>query len=194
MIRKSRRIIILLLAGVGLLLCAKGVWIPAKALVAQVLLKQAWQQTIHQHLPTRAWSWADTWPVARLLAPGHDQDLIVLHGLEGASLAFGPGMLARGPAPGKPGTCILAGHRDTSFTFLEEVNIGDTFIIEDINEKKWTYKVVATAIKRADDLYIDQEQQARLALITCYPFHAVRPGTPLRYVVLADLVSAGPST
>jgi sortase (surface protein transpeptidase) len=36
---------------------------------------------------------------------------------------------------------------------------------------------------------LDAADAAQLTLITCYPFDAVRPGTALRYVVIADLVA-----
>jgi sortase A len=32
----------------------------------------------------------------------------------------------------------------------------------------------------------------RLTLVTCYPFDAIRPGGPLRYVVTAVLDDGGP--
>ena len=36
----------------------------------------------------------------------------------------------------------------------------------------------------------DDRSGARLALVTCYPFDAVRPGGPLRFLVLADAIDA----
>ena len=179
-------IIVLVLS--GSLLCSSGMWIHAKALLAQALLRQAWDQTLRQGQPFKPWPWADTWPVARLQAPKYGQDLIVLAGQAGATLAFGPGLLTDGAGPGKPGTCILAGHRDTSFSFLQLVQPGDFFVLEDKNGDQWRYRVTSTTVQQAEELYIDQLPAARLALITCYPFHAVHPGTPQRYLVLADKI------
>lgn len=76
----SRRLGVPVTALVGLVLVAQGLWIPAKAVLAQVLLQYAWTQTVDAGGPNgtdpaaihRPWPWADTWPVARLRAPAHD--------------------------------------------------------------------------------------------------------------------------
>ncbi len=185
---KSRLTLLLIALFVvgGSLLCSGGGWIHVKALLAQVLLRQAWEQTLTQGTTFKPWPWADTWPVARLRAPEYGQDLIVLAGQAGATLAFGPGMLAESARPGKPGTCVLAGHRDTSFSFLQQVQPGDVFVLEDRNGDQWKYRVSSITVRLAENLYLEQLPIARLALITCYPFHALRPGTPQRYVVLAE--------
>jgi len=172
----------------GALFCGKGIWIQVKGQLAQLLLKHSWQQTLVRQQPVKPWPWADTWPVARLRAPRYKQDMIVLAGQQGATLAFGPGMLEAGSRPGQPGTCILAGHRDTNFRFLQRVQPGDVFLLEDTDGTTWKYKVNSTAVREARDLYIRQMPLAMLVLITCYPFNAVLPGTPLRYVVLAEKV------
>ena len=33
-----------------------------------------------------------------------------------------------------------------------------------------------------------QENKRQLILVTCYPFHAIVPGGPLRYMVTAEMV------
>ncbi|NNL68169.1 MAG: hypothetical protein HKP30_18105, partial [Myxococcales bacterium] len=43
------------------------------------------------------------------------------------------------------------------------------------------------AVVHADDARVAAEASLdRLALVTCWPFDAVRPGTDLRFVVLAE--------
>ena len=185
--KKQGLIILLLLLGGGLLL-GSGVWIHVKAGLAQVLLRHAWARTVDLDHPVKAWPWADTWPVARLSSLKYDQDLIVLSGQAGATLAFGPGMLIRGAGPGEKGTCVLAGHRDTSFRFLEQVEVGDIFTLEDSRGVQWKYRVVSVAVRQAEDLYFRQPSNACLALVTCYPFAAVLPGTPQRFVVEAEMI------
>src|SRR5882757_3369108 len=61
-----RFILPLLLALAGLILFGQGAYIHAKALLAQVLLERAFNTTIATGLQTKPWSWADTWPVARI--------------------------------------------------------------------------------------------------------------------------------
>jgi len=38
---------------------------------------------------------------------------------------------------------------------------------------------------------LENEGPTRLTLITCYPFHALRAGGPLRYVVVARVLERG---
>jgi sortase A len=180
-------LIIICITGGSLFFCSS-IWIHAKGMLAQILLRQAWEKTLTQGKIVKPWPWADTWPVARLRVPEYEQDLIVLAGQAGATLAFGPGMLSGGSKPGQPGTCILAGHRDTDFSFLQEIQSGDIFVLEDSNSKQWKYKVSSTSIRPAENLYLEQLPISRLALITCYPFAAIRPGTPQRYVILAEKI------
>src|SRR5262249_34847197 len=80
----------------GLLLLAAavlfghGAWIYAKASLAQILLRRAWAKTVDSGRPAAPWPWADTWPIARLRAPGLRGDVIVLAGSSGRTLAFSP--------------------------------------------------------------------------------------------------------
>ena len=109
----------------GLVLFGQGVWIHAKALLAQVLLERAFAASLAGGRAVKPWSWADTWPVARIEVPRLHRSEIALAGSSGQALAFGPGHVERTPEPGEPGTSVFAAHRDTSFAFLGEVRIGD---------------------------------------------------------------------
>ncbi len=60
MVPMPRFITPLLLSLIGLLLFGQGAYIHAKALLAQVLLERAFDQTIATGNPTKPWSWADT--------------------------------------------------------------------------------------------------------------------------------------
>ncbi|RWX51888.1 sortase A [Candidatus Electrothrix marina] len=180
--------IILFPAIVGMLCFGNGLWIHGKGLLAQVLLQRAWAQTLIRGESVKPWPWADTWPVARLRTEKYNRDLIVLAGQSGQALAFGPGMLEAGGKPGQPGSCILAAHRDTHFSFLRRVQAGDVFTLEDRQGREWQYRVKTTEIRMAAELYLDTEATSQLALITCYPFQALSSGTGQRYVVLADRI------
>ena len=93
-----------ILALAGVVLCGQGLWIHAKAIVAQVLLERAFAQTLATGQDAKPWPWADTWPVARIEVPRLGKSAIVLHGSSGQALAFGPGQLERTPPAGEPGT------------------------------------------------------------------------------------------
>lgn len=167
-------------------LAGQGLYINAKAEVAQVLLEQAWAETKAEGHPVKAWSWADTWPVARVRAPRVGGDSIVLAGASGEALAFGPGHMANTPAPGRTGTSVIAAHRDTHFTFLKELQVGDSIEIESPDGQLSHFIVEDLRIVDADASGIDPSAPGtRIALVTCYPFDSNRPG-PLRYVVMAS--------
>jgi sortase A len=102
----------------------QGAWIYVKAQLAQYLLQQAWTQTVDGDQHVHPWPWADTWPVARLQAPSHRQNLIVLANANGRTLAFGPALVNETPHNNASGTIVVSGHRDTHFRFLKQLQKG----------------------------------------------------------------------
>ncbi|MDX1711672.1 MAG: class GN sortase [Rhodovibrionaceae bacterium] len=163
----------------------KGLYIDAKALVAQVLLKQAWADTLETGEPARPWPWADTQAIGRLRVPGGDIDQIVLAGASGRNLAFGPVRLEIGPAAG---LTILSGHRDTHFAFLRRLQPGGVVELQGTGGEWRRYRVSATEVIDAASATMaagPDEAPAGLVLVTCWPFDAVDPGTPWRFVVSA---------
>ena len=177
--------LILFLAGLSL--TGKGTYIHAKACLAKYLLRSSWQETLEKGDYIRPWPWADTWPVARIIVPEHKIDLVVLEGDSGSVLAFGPGHMTLSSLPGQPGNSIISGHRDTAFGFLERVEIGDSITLQTREGIRVTFKVTAIHIVDAAVLDMNIESDVPLlTLVTCYPFDAVVPGGPERYIVLAE--------
>jgi sortase A len=118
--------------------------------------------------------------------PGLGVDRIVLAGASGSSLAFGPGHLFGSSLPGQQGNTVIAGHRDTHFRFLQDIQRGDLIQMQSLTGETIQYEVTETIIadeKEAE--YIANTSENTLTLITCYPFNAIRPGGPLRYIVIA---------
>ena len=162
-------------------------WIHAKAWLAQRLLASAWQETMANGNAAKPWAWADTHPLARLRVPAHGIDQIVLAGSSGSSLAFAPGHVDGSPAPGEPGLSLIGGHRDTHFAFLENVVSGDSLTIETSDGRIQPFRVTDSRIVDSRETRLDPTGESpALALVTCYPFNAVMPGGPLRYVVFAE--------
>jgi sortase A len=176
-----------LCAGLAAWQLGAGAAIAIKAAVAQQLLHAAWHRTQAGAREVRPWPWADTWPVARLLAPAQGIDLIVLEGASGRTLAFGPGHVEGTAAPGEPGLSVIGGHRDTHLRFLRRMAPGDEIAIETPDGRRSAYRVTGTEIVDSRTMAIGAEPGGRaLTLVTCYPFDAVVPGGPLRYVVFAE--------
>jgi len=166
-----------------------GAYIPAKAWLAQELMQRAWVRAGRGAERPTPWPWADTWPVARLKVKSREVDLIVLEGGSGRTLAFGPGHLSASAMPGETGNTIIAGHRDTHFQFLKEVEAGELFSIESSDGQRHLYKVLGADVvdSRRGSLVLDTDA-AMLTLVTCYPFDASETNGPLRYVVTAKML------
>ena len=178
----------LLLALAGLVLFAQGTYIHAKAWLAQVLLERAFAQTIATGRDSKPWSWADTWPVARIEVRRIGASAIVLSGASGQALAFGPGHVEFTAEAGERGVAVYSAHRDTHFRFLKQVRIGDEIDVTRRDGKTFRYRADAQSVVRFDQSGIDPESDGYgLILSTCWPLDAVTPG-PDRYLLHATLI------
>jgi sortase A len=178
-----------LLLGIGFWQVGAAGYIHAKAWLAQDLLDHAWQRTLAGERRVKAWPWADTWPVAEIEVPRLHVKEIVLADAGGEALAFGPAHVAGTARPGEEGTTVIAGHRDTHFKWLGDIEPGDTIILTSPNGRRHVYEVSdgKVVMAHASGLYADEDQH-ELALVTCWPLNAIRPGGEERYVVMATEV------
>jgi len=182
--------IAVMLAGLGLWQVAAAGWIHGKALVAQHLIAASWRQARDGGAARRPWPWADMRPVARLSVPALGIDLFVLDAATPRALAFGPAHVGGTAAPASRGNTVLVAHRDTHFAFLRRLEENDEIAVEDTNGSRARYRVrEITVLGAGEARLLDAADAAQLTLITCYPFDAVRPGTSLRYVVIAERVA-----
>ena len=181
----------LLLAMLGTWQVASAGWVHAKAFVAQRLIARAWVEARHAGLPSRRpWPGADMRPVARLTLPARGVDLYVLDSASLRALAFGPGHVGGSAPPGAGGHTVLVAHRDTHFAFLRHVAIGDEIDIEGVQGLHARYRVRDVAVvDQGEARMLDAAGSGELTLITCFPFDAVRPGTNLRYRVMAERIA-----
>ena len=185
------------LLGVALWQGVEGGYIYLKAELAQRLIGTAWADTLEagDGAAIKPWSWADTWPVARLQLPG-SEDLYVLKGAAGNSLAFGPGYDANTALPGAAGVSVVAGHRDTHFSGLKHLQKGDVIKLQGASGEWRSYQVASLAVHDSSlgPMQIPQlasaDEGSELRLVTCYPFDSLNAGGPLRYVVGATEVVA----
>ena len=186
---KAGRLLVACLLCLGFWQLGQGAYIPAKAWLAQELMLRAWTRMLSGESRVTPWPWADTWPVARLTARSGDVDLIVLAGGSGRTLAFGPGHLGASAMPGEVGNTVIAGHRDTHFQFLKDVQAGEMLTLESGRGLEHSYEVISVEIvdSRKAGLSLDADT-AMLSLVTCYPFDAIEAGGPLRYVVTARML------
>ena len=176
----------------GSWLIGQGLWIHVKAVTAQWLLHQAWEEALTTHQPVKPWPWADTWPVGRLIIPRLGINQIILADASGQSLAFGPGRVGNGNvSKDNQEDLILSGHRDTHFSFIRDVQLREKMALQSLQGgwRNFVVKKMEVVDSRSNQL-IQNLGETSLQLITCYPFDVVRPGGPLRYVVTGRSVRA----
>lgn len=162
-------------------------YIHAKAWLGQTLLERAWEQTQQTQTTVKPWPWADTVPVARLSARLLGEQTLILRGANGRTIAWGPGWLEDSAAPDgeSGGNSVIIAHRDTHFRFLEDLTIGDTLELENAQGKISRYRIWRTRIVDADFTLPLETEDARLTLVTCYPFDALTRDNRQRYLVEA---------
>jgi sortase A len=195
---KPLRYFVALTLVAGVCLTGRALYLHAKAELAGVLIRRAWQVTARSGESRPPWPWADTHPVARLRIPRLGYDEIVLEGATPRTLAFGPARLLSGAAFGGPGNLALAGHRDSWFEPLEVVALGDTIELEWYDSRRAelrtrTYIVEDIRVVAPEDVgQLAPTSDDALTLITCYPFGR-SPRSPQRYIVRALPVGPGRS-
>ena len=88
---------------------------------------------------------------------------------------------------GKPGNVGIAGHRDTFFRPLRNVQAGDIITLTTLRGE-YRYRVVSTKIVSPDNVAVlDSDGNQILTLVTCYPFYYVG-SAPERFIVRATRV------
>jgi len=193
---KPLRIFVALVLFAGVSLTARAMYLHAKADLASVLIRRAWNKTVADGQPHRPWPWADTYPIARLRIPRLGYDEVVLEGATPRTLAFGPARLFSGAGLGEPGNVELAGHRTTWFRPLEDLEARDEIQVQWFDPRRGklrerTYIVDDIRIVTPEEVtLLTPASSDALTLITCYPFGR-SPRSPQRFVVLAS--PAGPS-
>ena len=166
-----------------------GVYIFAKATLAQYLIADAWHKNLQTNELHKPWPWADTHPIAELII--NKKSWFVLAGASGRNLAFAPTHVSSTVEPGENGNSVIIGHRDTHFDKLQRLQKGD---IVEVKTKHRHQKFEVTQLRIAlseqvnlmlsdNDFYDDQTSS--LTLITCYPFDSMRPNPTHRFIVKA---------
>lgn len=192
----------LLLLG-GAILIAQGGYMQAKAHFAQFLIQQAWLKTLQDRQPHKPWSWADTHPVAKMdflegnmsdvaleHQPVNGDSLYVLAGASGRNLAFGPAQMLSSANINTRGNTVIAGHRDTHFSRLEAIKLGQLIRLQNAAGKTLVYKVTKAEVVHESDMSVTEDSgESVLTLVTCYPFGAQFAGGEQRFVVQATPIN-----
>jgi sortase A len=124
--------------------------------------------------------------IARLSIPRLHAVLYVVEGDDNRDLKRGPGHLIGSAMPGDAGNCVIAGHRDTHFRVLKNIQDGDEILLTR-NGETWRYRVDELSVVSPDNLSpLQPSHRPVLNLITCYPFNYLG-AAPKRFIVHARL-------
>ncbi|MGX5172985.1 sortase [Aliikangiella sp. IMCC44653] len=188
-----------LILGIG----AQWVYYQGKAQLAQILLNEAWQKTIQSSKQQshadkvlfRPWPWADTWPTLKVSLHYSQEPIekpesyIVLANTSGESLAFAPGLLTQNILPGDRGNSIIAAHKNTHFSSINQLKLGDLISVVRADQREYFFRINEIRIVDSEESFpVIQHWESRLTLVTCYPFSENAEYTSLRYLVHASLV------
>ncbi|MEH6384389.1 MAG: class GN sortase [Colwellia sp.] len=171
---------------IGSLLCLHASWLPAKGWLSQQLISYSWHQSIDLKQKIKPWPWADTYPIAELLFQRLNKRVVVLNGGDATTLAFSAGAIAPFNLTMSKQPLVVAGHRDSHFSFLDEVFINDIISLTDENGQNQRYHVETIDIIDASAGYLPiLANDSQLILITCYPFTNTSINSNERYVITA---------
>jgi len=162
----------------------KAIYLSAKAEVAQHLLKTAWAESLQYQTAVKPWPWADIHPAGLLTIPALDIEQVVVNEHSGEALAFGPGLVKSRDA------FVIAGHRDSHFTFVKTLKIDDELDLQESNGIRHRYRIIDLTVLDTRQQTDIQPPPGSLVLITCYPFNAPTAGGPLRYMVYAEKIES----
>lgn len=125
--------------------------------------------------------------IGTLSIPVLKKTLPIFEGTETNQLKKGVGHFEGSVLPGVLDNSVLAGHRDSVFSQLGKLKLGDKLIVSTATGN-YTYQVARFRIVKAQDRsVIVPTKSAVLTLSTCYPFSFIGPA-PKRFIVSADLI------
>jgi sortase A len=123
-------------------------------------------------------------PLAELSIPRVGLSAVVFQGSDNHTLRQGLGHIETTPLPGEQGNVAIAGHRDSFFRTLQDVQVGDDIWVATV-EDRVHYRVSWFQIVKPDEIsVIGPTSAAVLTLVTCYPFGFIGRA-PDRFVVRA---------
>lgn len=123
-------------------------------------------------------------PLATLRIPRLDLSVVVAEGTGKDVLRRAVGRLAGSAHIGEPDNVVIAGHRDSFFSGLGELQVGDRIALERDGVTE-TYAVEWMRVVQPDRIEVaGSTGYPALTLVTCYPFWYVG-SAPERYVVRA---------
>lgn len=127
---------------------------------------------------------ADPTAIGRIEIPRLGLKAIVKEGGDDDTLDRAVGLLPGSAHPGQGGNIVLAGHRDTFFWSLQDIERGDQIRIV-LPQQTYRYRVDSIrVVDPVETSALASKGVEELTLVTCYPFRYVGPA-PRRFIVSA---------
>jgi sortase A len=129
--------------------------------------------------------------IGTITFPSLDSTWPIYQGTRTFQLDKGVGHHVKSVLPGQKDNAVLAGHRETVFNKLGDLELGDLITVS-TTAGTFDYKIRKfRVVPRSDRTVIVPTDTAVLTLITCYPINYI--GTTNRsFIVVADLVAIRP--
>lgn len=125
--------------------------------------------------------------IGRIEIPRLGVSAIVREGVDNRTLGRAVGHVPETARPGDAGNVAFAGHRDTFFSPLKRVRVGDRIRVS-TPDGDFSYVVSETRVVAPDDVSVlAPTTEPALTLITCFPFNMAGPA-PDRFIVRARAV------
>src|ERR1700687_4805489 len=111
--------------------------------------------------------------IGRIGVPRLDISVVVVEGTSDKTLRRAVGHIAGTSLPGQPGNVGIAGHRDTFFRPLRNVQENDIITFTTLGGE-YRYRVVSIRVVSPDNVAVlSPDGTEILTLVTCYPFYFV---------------------
>jgi sortase A len=129
--------------------------------------------------------------IGRIEIPRLKVSAVIRAGSDARTLRLAVGYIPGTSLPGESGNVGLAGHRDTFFRKLRDINPDDEIRVT-TKDGVFSYYVQRTSIVKPKDVWVlNASSYPTLTLVTCYPFSYVG-SAPQRFIVRAALASPKP--
>ncbi|TMU84054.1 class D sortase [Bacillus sp. BHET2] len=154
---------------------------------AQSLVKESTDKS-HLESPSFKYSFHTGDIIGILEIPKLNKQLPVIEGTDESELEKGVGHYSTTKLPGQKDRIFLAGHRDTVFKKMGDLQIGDIILFQ-IDRTTHKYEIFETLIIDETDLsiLIPTNPEEILTLSTCYPFEYLS-STEERYIINAKRI------
>ena len=130
-------------------------------------------------------------PLGRLDVPDAGLSVMLLEGTDETTLNRAVGHIEGTALPGQRGNVGIAGHRDSFFRGLAELELGDDLSLTTLDGVAHYQVAQLEVVEPTAVEVLEPTDHDALTLVTCYPFYYVGDA-PQRYIVRARQVGFDP--